>query len=128
MNRQTAAYFGRVLLAPLALCCANAVAAGSPVSLPATVLTQPAGLSSLAAVPAPAAALPALPAGLSENAGASGAKNQAALPGFEGVSNAQGEQSAMRAAPATNGIRPIRLPPSILPVPLPLPIPLLSGS
>lgn len=129
MGKQATIQFGqsgKILLAALAWSCASTAFAAPLVTVPTSTLAQPsAGSASFAAVPAPAAVLPVLPAGLSQGSAAvSGAKSPATLPGFEGVSSTQGKESTAQAVTAPSGIRPIRIPPSILPVPLPI----LSGS
>ena len=119
MSGRAAVHFGRALFVPLVLLSAAAVAGPLGV-VPQPTVTTP----SLAAVPAPVNSLPVVPsgAGLSSpvSMGAMNIQGPAALPGLDSVTDTQRKQSATRTGISTNGIRPIRVPPNVLPVTLPL--------
>ena len=119
MSNRAAVHFGRALFVPLVLL-SGAVAAG-----PLAAVTQStAGTPSLASAPSAVNSLPVMPSGASMPSAASmGAMNiqgSAALPGLDSITDNQRKQSAIRSGTSTNSIRPIRVPPNVLPVTLPL--------
>ena len=114
MSNGAVVCLGRALLVPLVLM-SGAAAAGSLAGV-----VQPAATTS----PLTVGSLPALPAAASLSSPASiGAMNvqgHAALPGLDAVADGQHKQPATRTGASTNGIRPIRVPPNVLPITLPL--------
>lgn len=120
MSSRAAVYFRRAVFVPLVLLSGAAAAAG-----PLAGLTQPGvGTSSFAAAPT---AVNSLPVVVPSNAGlpsaaAMGNMNlqSSALPGLDGLADSQRKQSAVRSGTTTNGIRPIRVPPNVLPIVLPV--------
>ncbi len=121
MSSRAAVYFRRAVFVPLVLLSGAAAAAG-----PLAGLTQPGvGTSSFAAAPTAVNSLPVVvpsDAGLPSAAavGNMNLQSSAALPGLDGLADNQRKQSAVRSGTTTNSIRPIRVPPNVLPIVLPV--------
>jgi len=119
MSNRAAVHFGRALFVPLVLL------SGAAVAGPLAAVTQPtAGTPSLTSAPSAVNSLPALPSGAglpsAASMSATNIQGSAALPGLDGITDSQRKQSAIRTGTSTNAIRPIRVPPNVLPVTLPL--------
>ncbi len=120
MSSRAAVYFGRAVFVPLVLLSGAAAAAG-----PLAALTQPtASTPSLASAPSAVNSLPALPSGAglpsAASMGTTNIQGSAALPGLDGITDNSRKQSAIRTGTSTNAIRPIRVPPNVLPITLPV--------